>query len=514
MCASGGCDTGVGDVSDPIARRRYGSSVAVLVFEAVERSRRQIVLRYRIDGVRFSTSSWYDTVDFDELAERYGAAYLRTIEFHLLAFEANKAASLAPDSIDAGPYADLVTDEFWQLWETIFHNVWAVWRFENDLPGYRLPRPGRNARPDQGGPAPVGTAPVEVVPGDVETLMLCGGGKDSLASMTLLEGGGVDYDAFVYSHSTYGRGSHQHELIDGLLAHTGHGRLHRGWVFDDALDSPAANVDPARGVARMIAAETVSSYLTALPVALQHGYTNVALGVSASTDEHNLHWERTGEDVNYLWGMSSAAEQLLHDYVREHLVSNLSMFHILRPVHDVGVFTLLHRNLDAVPATHSCAQLKPWCCRCAKCIYVWMSYVAWLPEQVVADTFRRSAGAGSGDPARWGGVNLFALPENRTVLRKMLGLESYKPTDCVGTVSEARLAFLMCRRKGLGGLIADDIDLAPFDAEMAAALARYAPPTVPGPTFPPALAAAIEPQLAGVEVAARQLAADVMTGGG
>ena len=64
---------------------------------------------------------------------------LRVVEFHLLAFEANKAASLAPTAIDAGPYADLVTDAFWDLWSTIFHHVWGVWRLENGLPDYRLP---------------------------------------------------------------------------------------------------------------------------------------------------------------------------------------------------------------------------------------------------------------------------------------------------------------------------------------------------------------------------------------
>ena len=187
------------------------------------------------------------------------------------------------------------------------------------------------------------------------------------------------------------------------------------------------------------------------------------------------------------------------------------MFHLLRPIHDVGVFTLLHHSLDAVPATHSCAQLKPWCCRCAKCVYVWMNYVAWLPEPVVAATFRRSAGAGSGEPDRWGGVNLFELPENRTTLRKMLGLESYKPTDCVGTVSEARLAFLLCRRKGVGGVIADDIDLAPFDAEVTTSLDRYARPTAPGPTFPTGIADVVEPQLTALESDARRIADDVLS---
>ncbi|MGI9644915.1 MAG: hypothetical protein ACR2O6_06355 [Ilumatobacteraceae bacterium] len=478
---------------------------STLVLEPVERSRHQLVLRYRVDDLRFSTSYWYDTVDFDELEARFGTAFLRLVEFHLLAFEANKVASLAPDAIDPGPYAELVTDEFWALWETTFHNVWAVWRYENDLPDYRLPRPERAAADV------TSTAlPIELAPGPVETLMLCGGGKDSLAGMTLLEGAGVEYDTFVYSHSTYGRGDHQHELIDGLLAHCQHRRPHRGWVIDDAVDSPAAVVHPERGIARIIAAETVSSYWTALPVALAHGFTEVALAVTASTDEHNLHWERTGEDVNYLWGMSSAAEELLHDYIRDHLVTNLAMFHILRPVHDVNVFALLNERLPAVPATHSCAQLKPWCCRCAKCIYVWMNYVAWLPEAVTADTFARSVGAGSGDPGVLGGVNLFEIPENRLLLRKILGVESYKPTDCVGTVAEARLAFLMCRRKGVGGLIADEIDLAPFVEEAAATVDRYARPKAPRRVVPTELASAIGPALIASEDSTRRIAGDVL----
>ncbi len=161
-------------------------------------------------------------------------------------------------------------------------------------------------------------------------------------------------------------------------------------------------------------------------------------------------WDKTGEEINYLWGMSAEAERLLHDYVRRELVSNLTMFHLLRPIYDVNVFSLLSRDLVAVPATHSCAQLKPWCCRCAKCLYVWMSYVAWLPPETVAACFD---------------TNLFSIPGNRPLLRKMLGLESYKPTDCVGTVSEARLAFAMCRARGVHGVIADDIDLVDFLAE-------------------------------------------------
>ena len=40
---------------------------------------------------------------------------MRKLYFHLLAFEANKAGSLAPTEVNAGPYDDLVDDSFWDL---------------------------------------------------------------------------------------------------------------------------------------------------------------------------------------------------------------------------------------------------------------------------------------------------------------------------------------------------------------------------------------------------------------
>lgn len=461
--------------------------MTTLRFEPVMRGTHHLHFRYGVGAFEFTTSYWYDTVDFDELEARYGADVLRRIEFHLLAFEANKALSLKPSAVDFGPYADLVTEAFWELWNSVFHNVWAVWRYENDLPGYRLPTPDLAPNSE--------IAPVTVPVGERPTLMLCGGGKDSLSSMKLLERGGIPYDAFVYSHSTYGRGSMQHELIDGLLATCTPGRVHRAWVIDDGLDAPVTVVHPELNLQRLIAAETVSSYWQALPLALAHGYTEVALGISRSTDEHNLTWEATGEDVNYLWGMSSAAEHLVHDYIRSHIAANVAVFHILRPIYDVNVFALLNRDLASVPATHSCAQLKPWCCRCAKCIYVWMNYVAWLPAETVAATFD---------------TNLFEISENRPLLRKMLGLESYKPTDCVGTVSEARLAFLMCRRKGVSGPIADDIDLAPFEAEAAEVVEKYRAVAPIGSTMPERIGRVIEPQLHKSSKLAVDIAASVL----
>ena len=253
-----------------------------------------------------------------------------------------------------------------------------------------------------------------------------------------------------------------------------HKHRHRGWVLDDAMDAPLSAVYPELGIERVVAAETVSSYWTALPVALQHGCTEVALGVTRSTDEHNLVWELTGERINYLWGMSSAAEQLLHDYVRANLVSDLRMFHLLRPIYDLNVFSALQARARR-RACHSLLRPTEAMVRTLRQVHLRVDAVRGV---AALRDGRRSAST----------TNLFDLPENRTMLRKMLGLEGYKPTDCVGTVSEARLAFAMCRAKGIRGVIADEIDAGGFVEEAPATLARYARrrgtrphvPTAPG----------------------------------
>jgi len=150
-----------------------------------------------------------------------------------------------------------------------------------------------------------------------------------------------------------------------------------------------------------------------------------------------------------------------------------------------------------VPSTHSCAQVKPWCCRCPKCLYVWMHYVAYLEEGVIDGMFKE---------------NLFDVPENRGYLRKMLGLEGYKPADCVGTVSETRVAYLLCRSKGFSGVAVDDIqpDQIPLDVE--AFLETYSEVAPRYGAIPEDLYAAIKPHLHAGADRARAYVRDVFSG--
>ncbi len=340
------------------------------------RSRHQISFEFGLNDLRFNASYWYGDVNFHFLEEKYGAEFMERIFFHIAAFTANTLVSLCPDRFDPGPYARFCSDSFWSLWKSIVHGAWAQWRYEHDKPDY--------TGPDLVVPTIESSNldPVTVQPGDVPILSFCGGGKDSLVSLKLLQRAAVPFHTLVYSSSIYGSAPLQHNLCDALLdaANIPKSSRRRVWHYDDLTDSPVVRLFPEFGAQKLIAAETPASIFFALPLVLQHGYTHLCLGHERSADTGNLVWERTGQEVNHQWGKSYEAQKLLNDYIRMNLVVNCDYFSILKPVYDVLIFNLLDQDLDAVLHTHSCNIQKPWCGRCPKCAYVWINYMAYLPS--------------------------------------------------------------------------------------------------------------------------------------
>ena len=433
-------------------RRNSWPTPLCVAIERFSRAEDQLSFTFKLGDLRFNVCYWYEGVNLPGLEAQFGRDYIEKIYFHIAAFEANKFASLQPETFDLGPFRHLYTDQFERLWRTLFRKIWAQWRFENELPNYD--GPVFSNLTTGGSPA----APVTIQPGPVEILSFCGGGKDSLVAMKLLERAGIPYSSYAYSHSIYGRAELQHELIGGLLDHCVPAQRHRHWVYDDFLGSPVIELHREFGVQTMLAAETPSSIFGAIPVVLQHGYRYVALAHERSADTGNLIWNQTGEEVNHQWGKSREAELLLNTYIREELISNVSYFSVLKPIYDVLIFQLLRRDLAAVPATHSCNVSKPWCGRCPKCAYVWLNYMAYLPVDLVDSIFGR---------------NLFDVRENQLAFRRMLGLEDHTPFECIGEVAEARLAFEMCRMKGLSGHAMDMFKSEVPPVDVLGTLAKY-----------------------------------------
>jgi hypothetical protein len=369
---------------------------------------------------RFVTSIVYEDVDFPTLIARHGEDAVRRILFHVAMFEVNKCASFGATSLRIDPtWARYLTPELVDLWTAIVQGVWGQWRFERDLPNHPAPALAT------GDPslAPLGLELPRDVP--AARLWFCGGGKDSLLAAHVLESNGQDFDALAYGHSVYGAAAPQLRLITRLIANTKASAVRVMAMTDTAMEGD------------VLAAETPASVFAALPIALMHGYRDLIVAHERSANFANLTWAATGEDVNHQWGKSLEAERLLSGYIQRALIPELRYYSILQPVHDALIFASLRPLARAIPLAHSCNVTKPWCMRCAKCAYVWISYKAWLPWDVVDETFD--------------GANLLDIDANRLSFRQLLGLEDHTPFECVGQIDETRLAFAMARARGLGG---------------------------------------------------------------
>jgi len=91
---------------------------------------------------------------------------------------------------------------------------------------------------------------------------------------------------------------------------------------------------------------------------------------------------------------------------------------------------------------------------------------------------------------------LFDNPATQSVFRQLLGIEAHKPFECVGEVDESRLAFELCRAKGLSGAAMNTYRNNVPPADVARLSARYLAVAAEHGTIPPAVAERILPQLA------------------
>jgi UDP-N-acetyl-alpha-D-muramoyl-L-alanyl-L-glutamate epimerase len=400
----------------------------VLELTDVHRARECIVASCAIEDLKFHVTVWYEDLDLHELAREHGDELVERLCVHVALFQLNAVASLRPDAISLGRYARHLTRELQELWSIVFRRVWAQWRWEHQLPDYHGPRFVDPVQPSVGA--------VTIQRGTTELLAFCGGGKDSLVSLRLLERAGLPFATLGYSHSIYGAAEPQHALLDRVAGATARVRAERQWIYDDFMDSPVAKLRPSLGVNSLLAAETPASVFAALPLALARGYRGLVVGHEHSANTGNLHWDATGEEVNHQWGKGWEAEALLDRYVGAHLLEGVRYFSVLQPISDEVIFELLSRDASMAALTHSCNIKKPWCGTCAKCAYVWLQFAAHLPADVVNTTF---------------GAALIENPANARWFDELLGLAEHSPFECVGSPPEARLALELAHRRGMTG---------------------------------------------------------------
>jgi hypothetical protein len=261
-------------------------------------------------------------------------------------------------------------------------------------------------------------------------LLAQGGGKDSIVSAMALERHGVPFDPFFVGWTRMQR------RVSNALGRTTI-RIRR--LRDPSLKQRRAQT---HGGYPSVALDM----MTGAFAAALYDYSYVVFSNEQSAESGNLTY--FGLDVNHQWSKTVECEQLLRAYVADYITPDIIPFSLLHPYSEVFLVRELTRYPQFLPLFASCNRNfyipvedprsragAPafWCNQCAKCAFIFACLSAFLPRAQVMQIV---------------GSDSYADPRLVPMYRRLLGIESTKPFDCVGTPTETAVALARARAGG------------------------------------------------------------------
>ncbi len=273
------------------------------------------------------------------------------------------------------------------------------------------------------------------------TLVPIGGGKDSVVTMERLRAK-ADLTLFRIGH---------HPLIDELARVAGLPLL----TIKRALAPELFELNASGALNGHI---PITAYLSCVTIAIAilYDFDAVAMSNEKSANIGNVMFK--GKEINHQWSKSEEFEQAFHTYVKTFITSRVEYRSELRSMNELQIAEQFVKYPQYFPCTTSCntnwrilSKNSPspspsdarrggggqgvgvWCCTCPKCAFVFALYTAFLPKQAVLDIFCK---------------NLFDDASLTPLYKELLGLEGFKPFECVGTPEETKEAFTLAHKKG------------------------------------------------------------------
>ncbi len=259
------------------------------------------------------------------------------------------------------------------------------------------------------------------------SLLLVGGGKDSLVSAELLAKHKKSFTPFLLNDSRVQKDVlHVMKKSPILMRHK----------LDPKLLSLNKRADTYNGHIPI----SLIYALTGTLAAALYGYRYVIASNEASADYGNVHWHST--TINHQWSKTLEFERMFQTYAKTFLSLPITYFSLLRPLTEAKITELFSRHKKYFAAFSSCNRNfkirgslhgKRWCGVCPKCIFVFSMLAAFLPKKEVIKIF---------------GKNLFADRKLLPTYEELLGIHGFKPFECVGTPEETTYAFLCIHERG------------------------------------------------------------------
>jgi len=261
-------------------------------------------------------------------------------------------------------------------------------------------------------------------------LLLHGAGKDSLLSAEILKEAGAPFDFFAFAPTPAHRALATLAGVKSVEVY----RRRDPWLREMKRWFTVSSAYPS-----------VSTFtFIAVLLAEVLGYDEIIFSNERSADFGNMTYR--GLPVNHQWCKSSEAETMINDYIRCFITPDISTRSLLREYSELEIVRRFVHYPQYLHSVTSCntyfwlprpvqllSRTPYWCKRCPKCVFLFACYAAFLPKKEVVDIF---------------GGNLFADTRLLPLFRNILGIEGFKPLDCVGEPEEMILAMHLAARRG------------------------------------------------------------------
>lgn len=257
------------------------------------------------------------------------------------------------------------------------------------------------------------------------SLVGLGGGKDSLVSIELLRNQGK-VASWSLNHKTQ---------LEPLVKKVG---LDHFWV-ERQIDPKVIELNAEDALNGHIPISAIFSSI-GLVVATLSGYKDIVMSNENSSNEPSLVLD--GVEINHQYSKSLEFEKSFQDLIKRLFNDQIRYYSLLRSMSEIRISEIFAKNyFDKYQNVFSSCNRAFrhsedkifWCGECSKCAFIYLVFSLFIDEPKLNKL--------------WGGKNLLKDPGLEQTYRKLLGIASAKPLDCVGEIQESRYAMTKAQAK-------------------------------------------------------------------
>ena len=133
-----------------------------------------------------------------------------------------------------------------------------------------------------------------------------------------------------------------------------------------------------------------------------------------------------GTSVNHQYSKSYEFEKDFYEFTKKNYGIDIKYFSLLRPLKEIQIAMLFSKYTKYHKVFKSCnlgskGSTWEWCCKCPKCLFVYIMLRAFLTNDEMVDMF---------------GIDLLNEVELEKDFIELIGEADTKPFECVGSISE------------------------------------------------------------------------------